>query len=443
MPRLCSKFARLALLIPSALACGANARGQAVPVIIAPTPYEGFQLPTIGGSLRYSLTASEAIIFGYNGLPGNGANALTNLSGDLAYLSKSTRRPFSAVYSGGYLFGNSNEPSYVYQNLAVSQVFRTPKSDFVLADSISYLPQSPVGGLSGIPGTGDLNISPIQVGLTPGLGILTEYGSRVSNSASGTATRRLTAGTSVSGTGAYYLQRFLSSSSNPLNGGINNDQLTLSANVDHRLDGRNDIGATYSFGNATISNPVRSAANYGYETQTLAGTYSRRINSLTNLTVAAGPQRTSNSGSLAVVSAPSVNVFASASASYAGPVFSAGLNYSRGVSNGDGVVVGSRSDIVSLSGSRQLRRVINVSAAIGFNRSVQLQNSLLPGYNSNAVVASGQVGRQFRNKFSIFGSYTLQRQLFAGTANGITAFNGLSQVLSFGVTYSPSPLLGR
>ena len=93
-------FLRTSLLAAlCAAAVCASVSGQATPS--APAPYSQFALPDLGGELRYALTASESLVSGYNGESGSGVNSYTNLSGDLAYVSRSTTPRFSTVYTGG------------------------------------------------------------------------------------------------------------------------------------------------------------------------------------------------------------------------------------------------------------------------------------------------------------------------------------------------------
>ncbi len=160
---------------------------QAVPAATAPAPYQGFGVPDLRGNLTYALSASESVTTGYNG--GNGTATSTNLSGDAAYLSRSETHPFSAAYSGGFLGSTSGpQPSTTFQNLSLSQVFRQKKWNFIVGDTVSYLPQSPTVGLSGIPGLGDLAIDPVQIGQGFGSGILSNYANWVSTFISATAT---------------------------------------------------------------------------------------------------------------------------------------------------------------------------------------------------------------------------------------------------------------
>src|SRR5947208_962 len=82
----------------------------------------------------------------------------------------------------------------------------------VVSDSVSYLPSTPTVGLSGVPGTGDVGIAPVQIGIDNGLGLLTPYSTRLNNSASASLSRRLTARTSAYAGGNYSTLRFVGSS---------------------------------------------------------------------------------------------------------------------------------------------------------------------------------------------------------------------------------------
>ncbi len=67
------------------------------------------------------------------------------------------------LYAGGVLFGNRyGQGVRPFQTFAVSQGLVTAAWIFGISDSVSYLPQSPTTGLSGIPGVGDLGSQPIQ-----------------------------------------------------------------------------------------------------------------------------------------------------------------------------------------------------------------------------------------------------------------------------------------
>ena len=95
------------------------------------------------------------------------------------------------MYSGGYLY--SSVPGYpsssTFQNLAASPGGTTKNWNFVIDDAVSYLPESPTTGLSGIPGVGDIGVEPVQIGDQPAQSILTNYATRVGNGLNGGITR--------------------------------------------------------------------------------------------------------------------------------------------------------------------------------------------------------------------------------------------------------------
>ncbi len=432
------KFAFVTLCVA---ATGATVYGQANPTATAPDPYSAFALPTVGGSLRYSLSASETVLTGYNGTSGSGASTYTSFSGNVAYLSSSQRHPFSAVYSGGYLIGSSSFPSYPYQSLSLSQELHTRDWDFIIGDSVSYLPQTPIGSLSGIPGAGDLSIPAVQISTAPGLDILTTYATRVSNIVSGSATRRITPSTSLSFTAADSIQRYTGSSTNSQ--GIDNDQQSAGATLQHRLDERTSIGGGYQFSNSSFEASYLGPGTFGFQTHSAQFFVNRQLTRYLNLAAGAGPQWVVQGSNNPVATGSSVSVGANVSLSYQAKQYTAALNYVRGISNGNGVTVGARQDSLTASISRPFARIYSVGGVVGFNHSAQLSNSLLPAYDSSGVIAGGQFSVQVRQPLSAFASYTVQRQLFDGYTPAGIAFNGLTQYVTFGVTYSPKPFFHR
>lgn len=432
MPLLKTGFSVVLLLPLVPAVC----RAQAVPTATAPPTYAGFSLPTVGGSLRYSLSASETIATGGNNL--NGTAYYTGFSGNLAYLSASPTHPFSAVYSGGYLIGSSQFGSYPFHSLSLSQVLNRRDWNFVFADTASYVPQSPVAGLSGVPGVGDLNIQPIEIGTNTGLGILTVYAPRVTNDASATATRRITGSTSASVSGDYSIQRYTGKTTS----GLDNDGESGTFSVNHRIDVRTNVGGSYNFSNSSL---IFRGSNVttGFRTQSIQGIFNRQITRQLAFQVNAGPQFLM-SGNNQLVGKSSVNLTAGAGLNYTGKLYSSGVSYSRGINTGNGVTVGSRYDVVAFNVHRPLARVFQVAGTAGYNHSTSLPGATIGGdYTSNGVAAGGQIGAQVRPSVSVFASYTLQKQSFSGVSLYNNAFNGLTNYLSFGVTYSPQPFFNR
>src|ERR1700760_2056354 len=103
--------------------------------------------------MAYAIRLSETANFG-----GTLDNWNTmNPSGSLSYANGHKTHPFVLDYSGGYtaaLSGTSNSTGF-FQRLLVSQAFDWLKWSANFSDAISYRPQAPTTGFSGIPGTGE------------------------------------------------------------------------------------------------------------------------------------------------------------------------------------------------------------------------------------------------------------------------------------------------
>ncbi len=425
-------------LAASALALtGAIAGAQAIPADTGtPTPGVGFSLPRVGGTLSYALSASELISIGfYNN---SGVASTTDFSGDLAYVSRSQDHPFSAVYSGGVLFGNDNQPTTTFQNLSFSQVLNTKHWNITVGDTVSYLPESPAVGLSGIPGVGDLGVDPIStvIGETPGLGILTTYGPRVSNSASGSVSRLVTGRISIQGSGNYSIQRFIGDNAGL---GIDTTSEGGSLGLNYRLSARDAFAGSYNYTNFSISGTPGS-----FSTQGATFSYSRQWSPRLSSSVYAGPQISTGNDSPLYSGGSYTSLAAGAGVSYLTPKTSYTLSYSRGVNNGSGVVAGALTDSVSLAAHRRFGRVWAVSGDVSYARNTTLPIFDLYTFDSNGVAFSGQATRGFGRYFSAYASYTLEDQSTSGSGIGINtpnAFSGLYQVVGLGVTFSPRNIL--
>ncbi len=413
----------LCYFLTSLLPCG-WALGQAVPAAVGATPNVGFELPRIGGSFNYSLNVSELISTGFYS---SGTEYTTNLSGNLAYLSSSVKHPFNAVYTGGVLAANSGQPTTTYQELSLSQAYQTKHWNFLVQDAVSYLPESPVTGFSGIPGVGDLGVDPVTIGPQSGIGTLTTYGPRVSNTATGSASRTISAHLSAQASGYASTQSFIGDNSNQA---LDNHNEGASAGVSYRLDGRNNFTATYNYTKFQYTH-----SSYAFSTQGGTLDYVRQWNRRFTTDVYAGPQYiTSNY----VGAAPaSVQIAAGASASYRARVLFYTLNYSRGVNNGSGVIPGSFSDNIEGAVHRQFGRAWNVSGSLGYSRSTSLAALEPYTFVSEGVAVGGQASRRLTRRLAAYASYTLEHQSLSGTAVPLNAFNGIYQIVGVGISYSP------
>jgi hypothetical protein len=416
------------------LALGSLAQAQDVPAAVSSTPTFGFSLPSVEGTLTYSLSGAESLVTGYGG---GGTDNTTSLSGNFAYLSSSPNKPFSLVYSGGYLY--SSVPGYpgstTFQNLAASQVLTTKNWNFVVDDAVSYLPEAPTTGLSGIPGVGDIGVEPVQIGDQPTQSILTDYATRVGNGLNGGATRRITASLSVNGSASWHVLHFFG------NDGVDSTEELGSVGSSYRIDARSSASANVNY---AYTNDTYLGKSYPFVAEGITLQYQRQIGRFFSVSVAAGPQRRVGSGLTASLIPSEITVVGNAGISYTRRSTTADISFSRGTNSGSGVLIGALTDTVVGSVRRQFDRNWKGALTASYSESSQLEQ--IAGYDENfkGTYGGGQVSRRLGRSFSGYFSYTAVTQRGNYTGSTQTALSGLRQVFAVGVTYSPGAQhLGR
>lgn len=406
--------------------------GQALPAAEASPISTGFALPLTAGTLQYAVSASESLVWGYYG--NNGAASATNLTGDIGYISNSKRDPFSMVFSGGRSWSTGGQPSYGFLNLALSQVLNAGRWTFVVSDSVNYMPSTPAGGLSGIAGVGDLGVTPVQVGADTGQGVLTNYSSRVENSAALSLQRKITGKTSINASGAYTIDRFLDNTSSPANSGLDSESESGSGGISHQMNVRNTFGGNYSYSNYEYTGNTYGVFAPTFVSQTASFFYTHQFTRKLGFTAAAGPQWTTIKTG---VNTTSLSAFVDASANYSAKMSRSSVSFLRSTNSGYGVLGGAISNSVSYAYSRTFGRVWNGAITASYARTSSLPSSAQLPYTFNTTVAGAQMSRALGHSLSIYGSYTAEDQSSNGSSGAVDVFNGLSHVLGFGITYSP------
>jgi len=331
-----------------ALLCmaSATASAQVVPDVNRPKPL------VMSGTLRYDLRYSQTAQI-YGGSLGDTQSSV--VSGDLTYANLSQSRPFSVTYSGGDIW-NISGGSYgsgVFQHMLVSQGLLGRKWQLSLTDDASYMPQSPTGGFSGIPGVGDLPQPPNA----PSQPILTLNTRSVFNSVSPSFSHVLNHATSLSFNGSYGIARY------PDGNGLETNQIQAGSQISRRLNAPNSISGQYSYSHSSYPDYTITM-----ETQSAQIGYQRTWNRRLRTAAMAGPEWVQGSSTLAIPS--STNLSANANVTYDAGLTTANLSYFRAASGGAGspTQIGVHNDDVSAALSRQFGRDLSVSAtgAYGF-----------------------------------------------------------------------------
>jgi hypothetical protein len=420
--------------IPKAVLCFASlallcslAKGQDIPAV-TPTPtYQGFQLPTELGSLNYALTFSERVRTGYYSSKGD--IWTTNISGDAGYLSRSENRPFSMTYAGGYLYNSGDVPSSVFQDLTLSQSLNTRLWNTSISDAVSYLPETPSSGLSGIPGVGDVGVTAPPTGGDPGQGILSRNSQRVSNSTNVNIQRQLTGSTSLQGGGGYFIERFLGN----VDEGLDTQSISAQGNANHRIDALNKIEGGYSYTHLSYEGQPST-----FSTQKVTIGYTRQMSPRLSVHATVGPQFVTSAGS--PLASSSANISVDSGFAYTTQHFDYNVDYSRGVRTGSGVVQGTFADSVVAQGSRRLGEYMHFSLSGGYTHSASVANLTTIPFDIQTLVGNAEIARTISQSLNVFLNYSVQHQSSSATLTTANAFTGTSQTFGFGITYSPRQL---
>jgi hypothetical protein len=344
-------------------------------------------------------------------------------SGSLAYANNNQRKPFIMDYAGGYTWTIAG-PSYatgLFQRMYLSQGIDWRRWFLTVHDDVSYLPQSPTTGFSGLPGTGEpIGVPNPNPNPSNSQSILTLNTHVVDNIAGGEIEHTLNFATTLTGGGSSELLRY------PNSDGLNTNTQTGLAKLKWRLNGRNSV----------ITNYVLSAYSYPdvHNVHFLTNTalvgfqhaWSRNLTTIASV----GPQWVSSSDQATVPSSQDVSV--SAAATYTRRFTSANVNYTRGTNGGAGYLLGGRVDVVQGNFTHQF----GINSTLGMTGGYERTSGLSQNGVTNSRFGGAQFTRQIGRKFVVFASYTGIDQ--TSTSNLPTnALGQLLQVIGFGIGYSP------
>lgn len=372
--------------------------------------------PTPPGNLNYSIRYSQFAEFGGD----LGDTQDSTLSGSATYSNGKDRRPFTLQYGGGYTWTISG-PAYVtgfFHHLLIAQGLDWNRWNLSLSDDVSYSPEAPMFGFTGIPGTGEPITEPIS---TPSSNesILTLNTHVVNNTASGALGRSLTNTIGLNCGGSYGLIRF------PDSDGIDIDNLAGNCGVQWRQDARNTIMSSYQ--HSEFSYPD---LDFSFRTNTVYLGFERVWNRKISSNISAGPQWSTSSMSDVVPSTVGVAINAGLNYQYARN--SAAVSYSRGVSNGGGFLVGAETDTAFADYSRQLSGKATLGLVVSYVRTAQLQAAGVVTGKDGEIQLARQLGRYF----SMFANYSVVAQSSSASLPG-NALGQIYQMAGFGIGFSP------
>jgi hypothetical protein len=193
------------------------------------------------------------------------------------------------------------------------------------------------------------------------------------------------------------------------------------------LNAFNSIFGQYSFARFSYPGyPIimgTQSAMFGYQR-----TWSRRLTT----SVSAGPEWTQGSISAEIPSSTGLTV--SAQMTYQARSASATLSYSQGTTGGAGVLTqfGVHNQDLNAGLTRQFGRNLTLSATGAYMRTQGLQQAGVINGMYGGVAATRRLGRYI----TVNANYTAVQQS-SSSALPANAISGLSQVIGFGIGYSP------
>ncbi len=348
------------------------------------------------------------------------------LTGSLALQHTRSRSQLGIDYSGGgELFSTIGSSQFSYHRLGLSERISWRRVTLLLADSMTYLPESSFGGggfggissgLLGGLGSGGIGTGlgggfggGLQPGIVPSQSILTGSGRRISNTAMGQIQFTISPRASMTAGGSYGLLRFLDS------GFISSNNYQFSTGYNYKLNPSDTIGVAYS-----VSMMRFDGINSSGDFHDIQLAYGRRLTGRLAMRLTGGPQfgRFTN---------PVVGAGDRVSWSVRNSLLhnfrntDLGLSYAHEASSGSGVAAGADTDRVEGTLSRQLTRMWSGNLVFGFahNKSIQALNAVATNRNVNTWHTGFQLVRPLSRKASLSFTYNLTGQS-AGNPPGCT-----------------------
>jgi hypothetical protein len=352
------------------------------------------------------------------------------VSADMDYAHPSLRLPFSLKYDGGYMQSIAGQSlgTGFFHHLLVSQGLVRRGWNVTASDNVSYTPTTPTIGFSGVPGTGEpISGSGTNPPSTESILVNTRLLSNVARVDLGFG---LNYATTLDVTGLSQLLRY------PQGAVPESDGQNASAEITRRINARNSISGQYmlsrfSYGASFFAGGIPGS----FGTDTVSVDYQRKWSRQLKTDVALGPQWTYGSDNAVV---PSVKgIMTTALVTYQLRSESASVGFSRGMSGGATYLPDATVTAVHGSFSRKFGRDLTVGVGGTYFRTTALQTA---SGAAQSQYGEAQLSRRLGRALNVFASYTAvdQSSGLAGLAQQANVLNRFYQLVSFGMTYSPS-----
>jgi hypothetical protein len=341
-------------------------------------------------------------------VPGE-TNFILSAGGIVSLNHSWNRYQLTAQYSGAEdIYSPASFENSAFQTLSIVQSILWRRTTLRLRDDISQSAAATFGGLS-IGGPG-LTLPGLTTAVTPTLvpneTILTGTGDRVDNLVLAEVDYALSRRSTLTFTGSYGFLHFLT------NGYINTQNEDGRVGYSHQLDRKNTLGLIYDYDYISFSGGNGTVAS-----NTVQAAYGRLLAGRTALRVSAGPQFiTSNVLGFSSPNQLSWSLSANVTHQMRRTILSAA--YSRGVTNGSGVLLGAETQTVTGSIATAPFHAWKPTVTGGYSSNTSLPTAVVAagifGYSDwfGAVNFGRLWGRTIRTNIS----YELQRQTQSGVS---------------------------
>jgi hypothetical protein len=369
------------------------------------------------GTFNYSLHDTESTWWS----GGLGNSQSNTASGNLSYINGKSHRPFTLNYSGGYswTFSGSSYGSGYFQNLGLSQGFMGRKWRLTVSDNLSYRPQAPTFGFSGVPGTGEPITGSGSTG-SPTETVLTEDTHTINN---GT---RVSFGMPLSFAVGFFADADYDILRYPDADGLNTDSFLFGTGVSRRVTARTSV--TGAFQESRFTYPGTTTA---FKTTAVLGTVTHGFKKRLTGHVTAGPEWISTSGITTFPS--SINYSISAGLTYSRRLDDMSVNYYHGDNGGSGIFYGAEFNSLSATYGRKIEKSYSVAVRFGYQETAGLQTG---SGSASGYFAGASTSRRLGKLFSAGVTYTATQQTTSSQLPG-NALNTLLQGVSVSIGYAP------
>lgn len=366
-------------------------------------------LGSLGGSRSYlqpSFSVSQGADMSVIGP--NTTRAQTQVHAGMLLRREWQRYLIDLNYSAGGVVYGTNRKAALVQGLGLDQTISLRRWTITIGDTFSYLPESGFGApLLGNVGNGAfgggvggvLNGNPL---FNPAQTIITNRGSRISNSATGQVQYDVNRQLSFTGSAGYGILRFLDNAA----GLLESNSLTAQAGMNYAFGRFDSMAVTYSLQQTRFKGVAGGADSHSVQLS-----YARRMTGRMVLQVGAGPQIRDFS---IPGQTPSdrLSWTATSRVLYAMRDMDLAFAYSRFMTNGSGVLLGASTDSFDLTATRNIGRNWHTTFGSGMalNRSLA---QLVAGTNQSHFRtwhANGSLGRAIGRSMSMNLTYSYQNQ---------------------------------